>query len=186
MKILALHGSKYGQAEAVLRRVARRLQSDGHAVDVVSGKSLPHAFRVEDFDAVVIAASVLVGRHPPYIRRFVRERLGTLALRPTAFISVNGASPESSPRWRATAREYVDRFLLQTGWRPRWSATFSGALRYTRYDPLTRWIMKRISRKVGGPIDTSRDYEFTDWDAVDRFAARLSHELDVVAFHPAA
>jgi menaquinone-dependent protoporphyrinogen oxidase len=33
--------------------------------------------------------------------------------------------------------------------------------------------MKRISKKRGLPTDTSRDYEFTDWAAVDRFAGEL-------------
>jgi menaquinone-dependent protoporphyrinogen IX oxidase len=29
--------------------------------------------------------------------------------------------------------------------------------------------MKTISRRAGGPTDTSRDYEFTDWVALDQF-----------------
>ena len=29
--------------------------------------------------------------------------------------------------------------------------------------------MKRIARKAGAPTDTSRDFEFTDWAALDRF-----------------
>jgi len=177
MKILALYGSRYGQAEAVLNRVAGILEEGGHEVRVVSGKAVPFGLRVEDFDAVVIAASVLMGRYQHYVRRFVRERLRMLAGQPAAFISVSGASPESSPEWRAAAQGYVEGFLHQTGWKPRWTATFSGALRYTRYDFVTRWIMKRISGKVGGPTDTSRDWEFTDWSAVDRFGERLAQEI---------
>jgi menaquinone-dependent protoporphyrinogen oxidase len=33
--------------------------------------------------------------------------------------------------------------------------------------------MRRISAKEGGDTDTSRDYEYTDWAAVDRFAREL-------------
>jgi len=47
-------------------------------------------------------------------------------------------------------------------------------LRYSRYDPITRWIMKKIAAKEGGPTDTSRDYELTDWEAVDHFAEKLT------------
>ena len=32
-----------------------------------------------------------------------------------------------------------------------------------------KMVMKTISRMAGGPTDTSRDYEFTDWVALDRF-----------------
>jgi menaquinone-dependent protoporphyrinogen oxidase len=34
--------------------------------------------------------------------------------------------------------------------------------------------MKRIARKQGGPTDTSRDYEFTNWDDVARLAAQVA------------
>jgi menaquinone-dependent protoporphyrinogen oxidase len=77
----------------------------------------------------------------------------------------------------ATGRAYVACFLADASWKPRWTATFSGALRYTRYGLVTRWVMKMISRATGGPTDTSRDYDFTDWDAVERFGAQLAREL---------
>jgi len=89
-------------------------------------------------------------------------------------VSVNGHSPESEAEWQQAARAYVDRFLAHSGWRPPYIGTFSGALRYSRYGPVTKWVMKRISKSTGSPTDTSRDYEFTDWAAVDRFAQRLS------------
>lgn len=54
----------------------------------------------------------------------------------------------------------------------------AGALLYTRYGWLKRWIMRRIVRKAGGDVDTTRDYEYTDWIALRelarRFAARLA------------
>jgi menaquinone-dependent protoporphyrinogen oxidase len=45
----------------------------------------------------------------------------------------------------------------------------AGALVYSKYSFFTKLIMKTISRRAGGPTDTSRDYEFTDWVALDRF-----------------
>jgi menaquinone-dependent protoporphyrinogen oxidase len=38
--------------------------------------------------------------------------------------------------------------------------------------------MKTITRRRGGPTDTSQDYEYTDWDAVDRFAEDLAEALE--------
>jgi len=34
-----------------------------------------------------------------------------------------------------------------------------------------------ISKRKGGPTDTSRDHEFTDWTAVDRFAHQFAAAL---------
>jgi menaquinone-dependent protoporphyrinogen oxidase len=79
------------------------------------------------------------------------------------------------------ARGYIDKFLYQTGWCPWLARSFAGELAYTRYNPVTRWIMKMISRRNGGPTDTSRDYEFTDWAAVDRFGHELARIFGAMA-----
>jgi menaquinone-dependent protoporphyrinogen oxidase len=149
----------------------------GHWLAIHRANALPSGTAVQDFDVVLVAASVIMGRYQTYVRDFVSRHLPALNRAPTAFISVNGHSPETDAAWRAAARGYVAKFLQATGWSPRWTATFSGALRYTRYRTVTRWIMKRISAHMGGPTDTTRDYEFTDWAAVDRFAAELGDAL---------
>lgn len=177
MKVLAVYGSTYGQAEAVMHRVAATLQADGHDVQTFRGDALPADLAVDGFDAVIVAASIIVGKYQAYIRSFVRRHAVALRTRPTAFISVSGTSPETLKAWRDAARAYVERFCRETGWEPRWTVTFSGALRYQHYGLVTRWIMKLIAGRTGGPTDTSREYEFTDWSAVDRFARDLSNGL---------
>jgi menaquinone-dependent protoporphyrinogen oxidase len=179
MKILAVYGSKYGQAEQVMRHIATVLEGRGHPLQRFRADQIPPGISVEDFEVVLVGASVIMGRYQRYVRDFVRRNLASLAARPTAFVSVNGHSPESVPEWRAFARGYVEKFIRETGWRPRWTATFSGALRYPRYGLVTRWIMKKISAHTGGPTDTSKEYEFTDWDAVDRFATEMADALEV-------
>jgi menaquinone-dependent protoporphyrinogen IX oxidase len=38
--------------------------------------------------------------------------------------------------------------------------------------------MKRIVKKMHAGTDTSRDYDYTDWQALDRFADRLWEEFE--------
>jgi hypothetical protein len=45
-----------------------------------------------------------------------------------------------------------------------------GVLAYPQYARLKRYAMTRIAAKEHGHIDTSRDWEYTDWAAVDAFA----------------
>jgi menaquinone-dependent protoporphyrinogen oxidase len=54
----------------------------------------------------------------------------------------------------------------------------AGALPYTRYNRLTRWAMKRIVTKAHGDTDTSRDYEYTDWNDVRQFARDFAGALN--------
>jgi menaquinone-dependent protoporphyrinogen oxidase len=63
--------------------------------------------------------------------------------------------------------------VKRTGWRPERVELFAGALPYTKYDFVTRFFMRHIVAKEGGDVDTSRDYEYTDWRAVERFARGL-------------
>jgi menaquinone-dependent protoporphyrinogen oxidase len=46
----------------------------------------------------------------------------------------------------------------------------AGALPYTRYNWLKRWVMKRIVAKAGGDTDTTRDYEYTNWEELRAFS----------------
>jgi menaquinone-dependent protoporphyrinogen oxidase len=56
----------------------------------------------------------------------------------------------------------------------------AGALAYSKYNFFIKLVMKAIARKAGGPTDTSRDYEFTDWPALDRF---VLERVDVSRAH---
>ena len=56
---------------------------------------------------------------------------------------------------------------------------FSGALLYTQYGFLKRRLMKRIAGDKPGDLgtDVSRDYVYTEWDGVTRFAEDFLDEL---------
>jgi menaquinone-dependent protoporphyrinogen oxidase len=68
-------------------------------------------------------------------------------------------------------------FLERTGWRPTLTKHVAGALRYRDYNWFKRLAMRRIVRKAGGDIDTSRNYEYTDWNDLDAFVGDLVMRL---------
>lgn len=55
----------------------------------------------------------------------------------------------------------------------------AGALMYSKYSLPLKWIMKRIARIAGEDTDTSKDYEYTDWKRVKRYAEQLYETSDV-------
>ena len=75
------------------------------------------------------------------------------------------------------ARRFVETFLRQVGWRPQLTAAFAGALPYSKYAAWKRLLMIAFVGLAGGDTDTSRDYEYTDWEAVDRFTTAFSQNL---------
>ena len=71
----------------------------------------------------------------------------------------------------------VDEFVEATGWTPGRAITCAGALQYREYDFATRLVIRLMMRKGGHPTDTSRDHDFTDWAAVERFAREFAGAL---------
>ena len=154
-RVLVVYGSTYGQTDRVAHRIAAVLSSAGHVVDIHKADQLPDALWLATYDGFVVAASVLMGHHQEYVRDFVRRNATSLNEAPSAFVSVCGAA----------------------GWRPTVTHSFAGAVAYTRYGWWFRWYLKMISRRKGLPTDTSRDWDLTEWDAVDRFAEELAVTL---------
>jgi menaquinone-dependent protoporphyrinogen oxidase len=178
--VLVVYGSSHGHTAKVVERIARGLIARGHPVTVWKGDERPGSRSLDDFDAFVIAGSVLFGRHQRYLNEFVREHVGRLNLFPSAFVSVCGALAGSWSQGKQEAEKYVAAFLADTGWRPRQVLSVAGALPYTRYGFATRLMMKAISAMTGRPTDTSRDWEFTDWAAVDLFTAAFEGLLQAL------
>ena len=63
----------------------------------------------------------------------------------------------------------LEAFVAETGWTPAVRHPVAGALASLEYNFLVKLVMKRIARHNGASTDTSRDWEFTDWPAVDGF-----------------
>jgi menaquinone-dependent protoporphyrinogen oxidase len=169
-RILIVYGTGHGQTRKIAERIAAILTEAGNSVTVLDAGKVAPLPAPGGFDAVIVGSSVEFGRHRASVRRYVIDQVDQLNGVPSAFFSVSGSAASSDPAQRCNAREYLSDFLKSTGWKPWLGDTVAGAMAYTRYDPITRWVIRKISAKNGGPTDTSRDHEFTDWSQVDWFA----------------
>ncbi|MCP4317687.1 MAG: protoporphyrinogen oxidase [Hyphomicrobiales bacterium] len=167
MKVLVVFGTTEGQTRKIAEHIAKRVGEHGPNAQLFDCTSLPAEMDIDTYDAVVVAGSVHQHRHQTSVVHFVRKHLEGLQAKPTAFISVSLASVIEGDQ--KEARDYVDQFLAETGWRPTETFLVAGALLYTQYDFFKRQIMKLIVWRGGGPTDAGRDYEFTDWDALSEF-----------------
>jgi len=175
-RFLLLYSSFDGQAEKITRRMGGVLTRQGHSVTLASADATGAFDRLGMHDAVLIGAAVRVGRYSRTLESQVKKHRDFLASMPNAFFSVCLAA--AGPRAKREAWETPLRnFCARTGWQPQRCATFAGALRYSRYNPFIRLMMRFIVSRAGGDTDWSRDYEYTDWAAVDGFAAELARTL---------
>lgn len=172
-QILIVYGTKYGQTAKIARRIAEVIMARGEIATMLDVESAPSSLVLTAFDGAIVGGSVIGGKHQRSVRRFVLDHRDALDSMPCAFFSVSNSAGSVTARGQGEARRYVDEFLRDTGWRPSVTQTVGGAMLYTKYNPLLRWIMKQIAKRNGGPTDTSRDYELTDWAQVQRFVDRF-------------
>lgn len=175
--ILLIYATREGHTRHIAEHLGALLKTHQRTFELVDAAQLPEGFSLERYCAAVVSASLHAGKHEPEMVKFVKRYLNELHPIPTLFLSVSLSEgtvedPQAPAEKRAQAEADVERtidgFLKETGWHPSNVAAVAGALLYSKYNFVIRFIMKRIAKKAGGPVDTSRDYEFTDWTKLDR------------------
>jgi menaquinone-dependent protoporphyrinogen oxidase len=183
--ILIVYATREGQTRRVAERLAADARTHGRSAEIVDARAA-RSLELAKYSAVVVAASVHAGKHEREMVAFVRTHRGALERMPSAFLSVSlaeagaedaAASPEARARSRQEVEGAITGFFEETGWRPGRVKPVAGALLYTKYNFIVRFVMKQIVKKKGGSMDTSRDHEYTDWASVDRFAEELLRDV---------
>jgi menaquinone-dependent protoporphyrinogen oxidase len=196
--VLVLYGTGEGQTAKVASQIAETLDGRGHDATSIDIENRPDEFALASFDAVLIGSSIHVGAHDKQIREFVSANRDELQRLPTGFLHTVGCNISKIIRhpWVANIFRYLQPTVsgvALVGCRrpgatrrggelrrhaarrdrlaPRRIGLFGGALRYSKYGFLKRLMMKRIAKGATGDVDTSQDYEYTDWAEVDAFAS---------------
>ncbi|AUP77092.1 menaquinone-dependent protoporphyrinogen IX dehydrogenase [Enterobacter sp. EA-1] len=173
MKTLILFSTRDGQTREIASYIASELNEIGTDTDVVN---LNRAEEIDwdQYERVVIGASIRYGHYHPALERFVKKHLQRLNALPSAFYSVNlvARKPEkSSPQ----TNSYTRKFLLASPWQPDECAVFAGALRYPRYRWYDRLMIQLIMKMTGGETNPTKEVVYTDWQQVASFAREIAH-----------
>ncbi|MBK7394950.1 MAG: protoporphyrinogen oxidase [Myxococcales bacterium] len=185
-RIAVLFATKEGQTRKIGDYVAARLRDSGAEVDVEDVAHLPEGYSLAGYAGALLAASIHMGKHEGAMVKFVKHHHAELASIPTAFLSFSlseagverpGTPPEQRKSSEGDVRKIMDAFFAETGWSPTRQRPVAGALRYSQYGFVMRFVMRRIAKKTGGGTDTSRDYEYTDWAALGQFVDDFGLEL---------
>ena len=177
-RVLILYGTTDGHTHKVAAFLGKTFEQEGCHVDVFDAASGP-TLQLDNYDGVVVAASVHIGGFQRPVRRWVHAHAAWLSRMPTAFLCVCLGILEQRPEAQREVEQIMQKFLNQTGWQPTTTMAVAGAVPFTRYTWFKKLVMRRIVAKAGGGTDTGRDYEYTDWDALRTFGRSFvrAHEL---------
>ncbi len=182
-KVLILYASERGRTREIAERIGGAFRGRGHVVDVVDA-TRSEAPDPRAYDAVVLGSALHAVRHARSIEAYARRYAVALEGRPTAFFTVSLSAASTRPDGRADAVRAQQAFLDAVHLEPSRRASFGGSLDYTKYNVVLRYVMKRISASHGGPVDTRRDHDLTDWSEIDRFAAEIAGDLEPPVAQP--
>lgn len=166
-RALVVYASTHGHTAKIAARIAQAMRTPDLEVDVRDAASATHADPVR-YDVVVVGASLHREHHQHEIADWVTAHRAALERRPSVFFSVSLSAADDSEESRIATQRCIDEFCAQTGWTPGHTERIAGCLQYREYDVFTRQLMRLMMKRMGQPTDASRDYDFTDWDAVER------------------
>jgi menaquinone-dependent protoporphyrinogen oxidase len=169
--IPVFYATTHGQTRRIAERLVQMFSERGYTSRAtnVASRDADHV----DWDcaqAVVVTASLHAHKHQRAAARFCRDNARYLNVRPSVFLSVSLAIASNDAGERRDAARIAQEFVNAARWTGGKVTCLAGRLAFTEYGWLTRFVMKRIALQHGQPTDTSRDYEFTNWDEVARVA----------------
>jgi menaquinone-dependent protoporphyrinogen oxidase len=114
--------------------------------------------------------SLHAGHYQSTLVRYARRCAAKLQTARAAFVSVSLSAAGDNPGDLKGLQDCLRRFQRRTGWRPCAVHHAAGAFSFTRYGFVKRFIMSRIASARGLKVDTHRDYDLTDYEALATFA----------------
>lgn len=171
MGILIAYDTTEGQTRKIAQYMGEAVSRSGHDAQVIDIRRPPSGFSLDGFEAILVGASIHLGKHSRHLIEFVRRHKARLEAVPTGFFSVSlSAGVETQ---KAEADRCLNEFIQKADWSPTIKTTFAGGLLYREYWFLKRWMMKKIAKDAGKDTDTSKNHEYTDWRAVDQFVTQF-------------
>ena len=176
LRLLVAFTTYDGHTAKIAERIASTLGHADCAVEVCDlARSRPER-SLEDYDGVIAGGPLHGGKHPPQLVKFASENLAALNAKPSAFFSVS-LSAAGNDAQQDDATRCLNEFLEETGWKPSDKYDRCRSTSLSEYGFIKRWMMKMIVKRGGGDTDTSRNYVYTDWDAIDEFANEFAVQL---------
>ena len=173
---LLIYATREGQTQKVAARIATHLENLDHEVEFVNAtdKAETAKLNLRAFDRLVFGASMHAGGLEQELVEFINSHKEQISQQSRSLFVVLLSAATKDPEMRADSladahRKVNDQLRVSFD-----DIEFiAGALMYSKYSWALKWLMKRIAKQAGEGTDVSQDYEYTDWEQVERYAMRL-------------
>jgi menaquinone-dependent protoporphyrinogen oxidase len=176
-RVLVLYASTHGHTVKIAERLGTQLVARGLTASIRDVHEYGDAADLHKYDGVIVGASVHGGHHQKEMLTWLSRHHTYLSAMPSAFFSVSLTAADDTDEARQAVRDLIDDVLDATGWTPRMTVAFAGALQFEEYNLPTRILMRLIAHHHDPHADLHHDTDYTDWAAVDAFAGSFAAAL---------
>ena len=170
-KCLILYSTTDGHTKKICNQIAHILDKKNNTTTILN-LILFDSKKLNDYDSIIIGASIRYGKHQNSLYRFVNQNREILENKKNSFFTVNVVarkteknSPETNP--------YMKTFLKKSKWQPQSLSVFAGKIEYPKYGLVDKYVIRFIMWITNGPTDINGTFEFTNWQKVEDFANKF-------------
>ena len=167
---IIIYSSKDGHTKIICERIMNFI-NERNNTKIISIEEV-NKINLSEFTKIIVGASIRYGKHANELYKFIKLNKNILDQKESIFFSVNVVARKLEKNTPDT-NPYIRKFLKISKWKPKKIGVFAGKVDYPKYGFFDKYIIKFIMFITGGPTDTSKSYEFTDWSKVDDFAKEL-------------
>lgn len=171
-KILIIYSTTDGHTQKICSYIKHTIEGDENKVTLIEINDT-NANILNDYDKIVIGASIRYGKHSQDVYSFIDKNHDLLSSKPSAFFSVNLVARKPEKNTIAT-NPYIKKFFAQISWKPTQASVFAGKIDYRKYGFFDRLMIRFIMWMTKGPTDPNACIEFTDWNSVTLFAKQVN------------
>lgn len=178
MKALVVYGTRYGTAAEIAEEIARFIKEEGIEVDLVDVRGIKDC-DVSPYDLVIAGSGIKMGKWTKKSIKFLEKNKKALANRKVALFVSCGAANEEKSRPDGQ-KKYLDEVAAKNLINKPVATGLFGSV----YDPearhglmynfTIRFVKKDLEEKG---IDTSKRYDYRDWDGIRAWARGLANML---------
>ena len=170
MQNLIIYSTTDGQTISIAEKIGEVLENS-KVISIADAETL----NLNDFETIVIGASIRYGKHKPEVYKFIKDNLEILDAKKNAFFSVNVVARKPEKNTPDT-NPYMQKFLELSKWSPKNLSVFAGKIDYPQYKFVDKQMIRFIMWMTKGPTDINGTFEFTDWKKVESFAEELKSQ----------
>ncbi|MDR3423624.1 MAG: menaquinone-dependent protoporphyrinogen IX dehydrogenase [Alphaproteobacteria bacterium] len=171
--MLLFYATRDGQSRRIAERIAARLAEAGIGATALDlAEKLPAAGDLARACLLVVIASVRYGYPLPESERLISLYNALPDPPRLALASVNLTARKPNKN-TAQTNPYLRKWIKRRKLNPALATAFAGCLDYPHYRWIDRQIIRLIMTMTGGETDPKAQIEYTNWGAVDAFAAQI-------------